>query len=251
MTGLDWKYYIYEKLGSIKESDLDTPFIAIWVFMKSLVFGAFFDLLYNLYPTVKALLTEELNIPPPEFTINFPFWIIAFAAGRTATRLGSIIGHIAGLVFLYIALLPELYDSTDLQTFIINAFGKFVLYGLGAWSTKLYRRKSRDPGIYRTRKGMFRFEIKTSDETEAQNIKSAVENLANNSCMCDKHEVYIDAKPESSKMTRYIIRGMLSGPRFSLPGLKQSFENLFVDDKQIKSTPFLNLGVEKSFDDKK
>lgn len=262
----EYLYRFYNLLGTWRDMKLDSPFYALVVFLKSIGMGYLFHVLFNIlhwvYGTIKvmnaAVPTQASGADstgvaqrfeqavssggfPELWTITYPFFIVAYAAGRTTARIGNVLGYLVGLFFLWVALLPEIGSSTGLQELIPIAIAKVVAFGFGAWSTK------RDSSLWSDRRtsrkaktGMFRYTLgRFRTQEEAQIALAQIQRfLQASSYVSNKSAEVVTHDKES-----FSVSGEVYGVKYALPSVRKSLEALLQQGgKKFEATSIIDVG---------
>ncbi len=270
----NYLFYAHRFMGNWREFQIDTLFYSAWVFLKSLVLAVFIDLAYDArflmgsviqglgnladgtsneitlfaekaQETVEMFSTSTVfgsiggvELIAPDFAINWPFWLIAFAAGRTSSRVGSTAGYIVGLIFLYVALIPEFSQELSTREFITQTFGKLALAGFGAIYSGYIPRKKKERALT-TSRGMFKFSMNVPDQSTFKEL-CVVVNTLESSKFCERINVDPDEYPPEGQ-NFCAVKGSVIGPKLLLPGARMTLEKMLPKLK-ITSTEVSSLG---------
>lgn len=263
----EYLFRFQELLGAWKEVTWDSPLWAVYIFLKSIGLGFIYHLLFNLVTWVIKLgvqffesrsiaqaqttgadslrvVVEQIANPIawswPSLSISYPLFIVAFAAGRTATRVGNVLGYLTGIIFLGVALAPELAQTSRVSELISISIFKIFVFAFGAWSTSSIG----NPGAHRWQQygektqGLFRYTLSgLRNQKEADAILLQLRQFVGSFNDCNVSDGSVIRLGKGN----YVVSGVVSGWKYRLPKVRSSLEVLF-PGKRIEATSIVETG---------
>ncbi|MFH1667470.1 MAG: hypothetical protein ABH884_00395 [Candidatus Komeilibacteria bacterium] len=219
-------------VDSITNVDIAMPFYALWFFLKSVFWGLVIDLVYDalfaalatlkwfgiiIFTNKEPLLIDYVNWHTVTFAIDWPFWIIAFAAGRMSTAMNNILSHLISFVLLGFALSPEIIGYIDLPTFLEAGIVKFAIFGLGAVLAKIKYRKPDRKRRRVSNKGVLGFHYGLRAKKELERTLTIITSLANEiNCKITNSSI------ERVEQGKFRLSGIIIGDVYSLLYLRDT-----------------------------
>ncbi|MCR4280122.1 MAG: hypothetical protein NUV82_01705 [Candidatus Komeilibacteria bacterium] len=255
---------------SLRYTSFSVILVSVWVLLKSVFLGIILDvaadIIVYVYENGERLVagtTEAVSAvdstavsdslvvssspiyqqlfaqTPLVVAIDWPYLILAFAAGRMATKLNNGVTLLVSFLVLAISLSPQFDQASSLSEFIPYSLLTLGAYGLGAVFAKKKELPINAESRIANKKGLFTFEIQCKSEEDAQNEKVNLETIFYHISYASVKDLAIEERG-IGRERRCMLRGNVIGNLFHLLKVKKLFSTRYGEISY--TSPVMSVG---------